>query len=32
MASPLFDGLTVRVLLHDGQLVQGTFVAFDHAI
>jgi small nuclear ribonucleoprotein (snRNP)-like protein len=32
MASPHFDGLTVRVLLHDGQLVQGTFVAFDRAM
>jgi hypothetical protein len=31
MASPPFDGLTVRVL-HDGQLVQGTLVAFDRTM
>jgi small nuclear ribonucleoprotein (snRNP)-like protein len=32
MTSPPFDGLTVRVLLNDGQLVLGILVAFDPAM
>jgi small nuclear ribonucleoprotein (snRNP)-like protein len=32
LAPPSFGVVVVRVLLHDGQLVRSTFVAFDHAM
>jgi small nuclear ribonucleoprotein (snRNP)-like protein len=32
VVAPIPDLMPVRVLLHDGQLVRGTLVAFDHAM